>query len=321
MGKTATDVMTKAISFLGTKEIPANSNNVVFNTDYYGKAVSGSAYPWCCSYIWDIFRLAGASLLFYDGKKTAYCPTVESWGKTNKLTVDKSKGQYGDIVLFDFSGKGISGHIGFIVEKNTDGSYKTIEGNTAVGNDDNGGSVMYRTRYQSSIRCIIRPKYEAGKKTTNTSNNKVSESPSKSADTTITYTVKSGDTLSKIGTSLKVKWEDIANLNGIKSPYTIKVGQVLKIPSTTTSTSSGKNIPTVAKPTLKKGSTGTQVKYLQQNLNYLGFKGKNGKSLTIDGDLGDNSDYAIRNFQKKYNLEVDGIYGDNSYSKMKSLLK
>lgn len=170
MGKTAKDVMDKAISFLGVKESPANSNNVKFNTDYYGKQVSGSAYPWCCTYVWDVFRLANASQLFYDGKKTAYCPTVEAWGKQNKLIVDKDKGEYGDIPLFDFSGKGVAGHIGFIVCKNPDGTYKTIEGNTAVGNDANGGCVMYRNRSASSIRCIIRPKYNkvpAAKPTTN----------------------------------------------------------------------------------------------------------------------------------------------------------
>lgn len=44
-----------------------------------------------------------------------------------------------------------------------------------------------------------------------------------------TYTVKSGDTLSAIGKKLKIDWKVIAELNGIKSPYTIYAGQVLKI--------------------------------------------------------------------------------------------
>ena len=43
------------------------------------------------------------------------------------------------------------------------------------------------------------------------------------------YTVKKGDTLSKIGAKLGVKWQDIAKLNNIKAPYTIYVGQKLKI--------------------------------------------------------------------------------------------
>ena len=45
------------------------------------------------------------------------------------------------------------------------------------------------------------------------------------------YTVKSGDCLSKIGQSLGVNWKEIAELNGIHSPYIIYVGQKLKIPT------------------------------------------------------------------------------------------
>lgn len=45
-----------------------------------------------------------------------------------------------------------------------------------------------------------------------------------------TYTVVKGDCLSAIGSKLGVNWRDIANANGITSPYTIYVGQVLTIP-------------------------------------------------------------------------------------------
>ena len=44
-----------------------------------------------------------------------------------------------------------------------------------------------------------------------------------------TYTVKSGDTLRKIGRTTGIDWKKIADINGIKSPYTIRVGQVLKL--------------------------------------------------------------------------------------------
>ena len=43
------------------------------------------------------------------------------------------------------------------------------------------------------------------------------------------YTVKKGDTLSKIGAKLGIKWQDIAALNNIKAPYTIYVNQKLRI--------------------------------------------------------------------------------------------
>lgn len=42
------------------------------------------------------------------------------------------------------------------------------------------------------------------------------------------YTVVAGDSLSKIGEKVKVKWQDIAKKNGINAPYIIKLGQKLK---------------------------------------------------------------------------------------------
>lgn len=84
-----------------------------------------------------------------------------------------------------------------------------------------------------------------------------------------------------------------------------------------------KKIPALASatPNLKKGSTGTQVGYLQKDLNYIGCKGKDGKVLTVDKDFGTNTDYAVRAFQKKHGLTVDGIYGSKSQAKMKTLLR
>lgn len=160
MAETADSVVTKAKSFLGVKESPAGSNKVVFNTDYYGREVSGPDYPWCCAFVWDVFRLCGASGLFYGGKKTARCQTVYEWGKEKGLTVPKSNGRKGDLILFDWNGNGEAQHIGFILSKNPDGTYNTIEGNTAVGNDSNGGEVMQRKRAQEGILAIVRPKYK-----------------------------------------------------------------------------------------------------------------------------------------------------------------
>lgn len=50
------------------------------------------------------------------------------------------------------------------------------------------------------------------------------------SQTVKTYTVVKGDTLSKIGSKLGIAWKDIANANGIPSPYSIRVGQVLRLP-------------------------------------------------------------------------------------------
>lgn len=80
---------------------------------------------------------------------------------------------------------------------------------------------------------------------------------------------------------------------------------------------SKKSIPTLASatPNLKKGSKGTQVKYLQQDLNYVMSSG-----LTVDSDFGSKTETALKSFQKKYGLTVDGIYGAKSKAKMKDKL-
>lgn len=156
---TAQKIIEMAASQIGIKEQPANSNKVKYNTEYYGREVSGSDYPWCCAFVWWVFKHCDASSLFYGGKKTAYCPTVENYYKQQGKWY--SSGKPGDMVLFDFSGKGIAGHIGIVEKVNSDGSYTTIEGNTGSGNDANGGMVMRRTRYKSSIRGFARPDYSA----------------------------------------------------------------------------------------------------------------------------------------------------------------
>jgi len=46
----------------------------------------------------------------------------------------------------------------------------------------------------------------------------------------IEYKVKKGDTLFNISQQAKVSWMTIATLNNLKSPFSIKPGQVLKIP-------------------------------------------------------------------------------------------
>ena len=160
MAKTADSVVTKAKTFLGVKESPAGINRVVFNTDNYAKEVYAPDYPWCCTFVWDVFRLCGAPGLFYGGKKTARCQTVYEWGKEKKLTVPKNSGRKGDLIIYDWNGNGVAQHIGFILSKKPDGTYDTIDGNTAVGNFSNGGEVMQRKRQQDSILAIVRPEYK-----------------------------------------------------------------------------------------------------------------------------------------------------------------
>ena len=122
---------------------------------YYG-VPSGTA--WCGIFVSWVFNEAKANDLFLSKKKNpAYVPNIDEWGKKDKLIVNKNNGKKGDIIIFDWGNDGTRDHVGLVVDKNKDGTYKTIEGNT------NGGMVAERTRYKSDIMHFIRPKYEEEK--------------------------------------------------------------------------------------------------------------------------------------------------------------
>ena len=154
------DLLELARSQLGVKEAPAGSNRVTYNTAYYGREVSGGAYPWCCAFIWWLFREAGAPELFYGGGKTASCTTLYGWYKRQGQAVEKVELRPGDLVFFNFDGNpAVMNHIG-ICEKVEPGYVTTIDGNTGTANEANGGAVMRRRRALKYVGGVARPKYE-----------------------------------------------------------------------------------------------------------------------------------------------------------------
>lgn len=163
---TVNDVLTLARAQIGVKESPAGSNNVKYNTEYYGKEVRDNAstkYPWCCTFIWWLFKKSNASALFYGGNKTASCTTLMDYGKKNGLFVS-SGFKPGDLIFFNWhNSKTSADHIG-ICTSVTEKAVTCIEGNTSVTNNDNGGNVMQRTRNLSVVVGAYRPKYYTGAK-------------------------------------------------------------------------------------------------------------------------------------------------------------
>lgn len=144
---TAQDILKIAQAEIGTKESPANSNNVKYNTWYYGKAVSGSAYPWCAVFVSWVFSQSNPILI----KKSASCMDIGNWFKSNnqwKVT----NPQAGDVVFFKYNTNNRwTNHIGIVESVNSDGSIVTIEGNTSTSSNDNGGAVMRRTRKSNIV--------------------------------------------------------------------------------------------------------------------------------------------------------------------------
>ena len=153
--RTREAVLTIAEWQVGVLESPAGSNKVKYNTAFYGREVSGRAYPWCMAFIWWVFREAGFSLY-----KTAGCSAfVRRYKAFSPGQVVTGGYRPGDIVFFDFSGsRKKTEHVGLVVSV-SGATVTTIEGNTSLGSDANGGAVMRRTRKAGLIACGVRPGY------------------------------------------------------------------------------------------------------------------------------------------------------------------
>lgn len=150
---TVEDILRTAESQVGVTEYPPNSNNVIYNTAYYGHEVSGKDYPWCCTFVWWVFAQYNPCLV----KKTASCQELGNWFNQNGRW--HSNPQIGDVVFFHFNTNDRwTNHVG-IVKGINGNTIETIEGNTSVNSDDNGGAVMIRQR-SSNIVGYGRPAYE-----------------------------------------------------------------------------------------------------------------------------------------------------------------
>lgn len=67
---------------------------------------------------------------------------------------------------------------------------------------------------------------------------------------------------------------------------------------------------------LQVGSRGTQVKYLQINLNILNYN-----AGTADGVFGNGTKNAVKRFQRAYGLTADGVAGKNTIEKLNDVCK
>lgn len=145
--------LTEAIKHIGVKESPMNSNKQKFGV-WFG--VNG--VPWCNILVSYCFVKGAGVVLgadsraagYYRGKGFAYVPSCEAWLRNSGKWVGKTTPHPGDIAIFNWD-KGAPDHIGIVEKYLGGGKFMCIEGNTAIGNDSNGGEVMRRERYISQV--------------------------------------------------------------------------------------------------------------------------------------------------------------------------
>ena len=172
---TVSELLEIARRQIGTKESPPNSNNVRYNTWYYGREVSGAAYPWCMVFVQWVFDQASVKL----PTRTASCGALMRAAKAAGCWVTKGY-QPGDVVIYDFPGGAATDHCGIV--ESVDGTYiSAIEGNTSSASDADGGAVERRARKFSQIVGAVRPSYD--KEVDEVRYNTVEECPSWARET------------------------------------------------------------------------------------------------------------------------------------------
>ena len=172
---TVSELLDIARRQIGVKESPPKSNNVRYNTWYYGREVNGKAYPWCAVYVAWVFDQASVKLPI----RTASCGALMRAAQSAGCWVT---GDYrpGDVVIYDFPGGAATDHCGIV--ESVDGTYiSAIEGNTSSASDADGGAVERRARKFSQIVGAVRPSYD--KEVEEVRYNTVSECPSWARET------------------------------------------------------------------------------------------------------------------------------------------
>lgn len=142
-----------ATSKIGVTENPAGSNHSEFG-EWFGL----QGVPWCgifCSYC---YAHAGHQLKGDYSKGFASVPWA--WQHYQKTTSP----EMADLVIFDWD-KGkkpetewSGDHVGLFVEwiDKKAGTFYTIEGNTSIGNQSNGGAVMKRQRNMAFVQGFLK---------------------------------------------------------------------------------------------------------------------------------------------------------------------
>ena len=169
---TASELLAVATKQLGVSESPPGSNNVRYNTWYYGREVRGTGYPWCMVFCQWVFAQAGVTLPIRTASCGALMYAAEKAGKWVR-----SGFMPGDLVIYNFPGGAATDHCG-IVERVTESGIVAIEGNTGSGNDADGGQVQRRERPYKYILGAFRPDLEEEQKEDDMRYNTVAECPS-----------------------------------------------------------------------------------------------------------------------------------------------
>jgi hypothetical protein len=143
-----------AIGELGVKEHPPGSNSGPRVRQYQAAtSLKGTGWPWCMAFVCWCYKQAKHPLPYPSASVGMFLSWARKVGKEVKRPLR------GDLVCYRYGSDSWPDHVAFVErvlsvrwKDNVFAGYvRTIEGNTASGNDANGGQVQRRWRWHS--RC------------------------------------------------------------------------------------------------------------------------------------------------------------------------
>ncbi len=241
---------------------------------------------------------------------TNNCGVLGDWAKANgRFYKYDTTPQYGDLVLFDFTGNHKTRqHVGCFV--GMDGAaLKCIEGNTSVTSQDNGGAVMLRTRYRSQVVGYVRPPYTAEQppaRLVEIEKSQIGITEYPSGSNRVKYN----------------SWYYGKSVSGTDYPWCCvfqvwcfaALAGIVKVDT-------GGNKVTVTLNVIARGSTGPQVKTIQRIMYARNIRGADGKELTVDGEYGPNTEYAVKTMQGILGLNKTGTMNADTWTRALTALK
>ncbi len=248
--------------------------------------------------------------------KSAGCGQLAQGFHNQNRLEDEFHIKKGDIVFFNWdNGRTPSSfvpfpsvdHTGIVVEVGSNGNFKSIEGNT--GNTSNG-EVLLQSRNIKDVSCVAHPNY-----TSTMTADMVIATAKAEVGTKATSVKKCKYNTWFYGSEVSGDMYDWCAVFVCWCFYHTETKSADKYDMSNWCTS--KIIMEKIWKTSTKNRAG-QVMTLQRILNELldgqGYRGKDGNKLTVDGVFGDNTEYALMQYQKNHGLTVDGICGYPDWS-------
>ncbi len=134
-----------ALTQVGVTESPPDSNMTKYGAWYGWNGVS-----WCAIFCSWSFSHVGRPMRY------AYCPYIlaDAIQGRNGLSLTAHP-VAGDLVLYDWDRDRVPDHVGIVHTPPTNGVLVSVEGNTSMTDQSNGGQVMVRTRGVQDVRAYI----------------------------------------------------------------------------------------------------------------------------------------------------------------------